>query len=91
MRARIAVHAAAGIGGDLLDLDDARTEPALCCRLHGSASQRSSTETIGQASVAAGFTANRSERCDGTLRGTEPRQAVGLRRSGGVGALRIGR
>jgi hypothetical protein len=30
MRARIAVHAAAGIGGDLLDLDDAGTEPALC-------------------------------------------------------------
>ena len=32
---RIAVHAAAGIGGDLPDLDDARAEPALRRRLHG--------------------------------------------------------
>ena len=35
MRIGIAVHAAAGIGGDLPDLDDARAEPAHRCRLHG--------------------------------------------------------
>ena len=34
MRVRIAVHAAARIGGDLLDLDDARAEPAHRRRLH---------------------------------------------------------
>ena len=35
MGVRVAVHAAAGIGGDLLDLDHARAEPAHRRRLHG--------------------------------------------------------
>ena len=85
MRARIAVHAAAGIGGDLLDLDHARAEPALRRRLHGigePAIQRRDDRT-GQRRRR--LHRDRTDRVDGiALRRSEPRQ-------GCAPALRIGR
>jgi len=59
----ISVHAAAGISRDLLDLGDRRAEPMHRRRLHRVTIQRSSSETIGHASVAGGFTATGAIAC----------------------------
>ena len=89
----IAVHAAAGIGRDLPDLDDARAEPAHRGGLHGIGEPAIERRDDRTCQRRRGLDRNRPERCDGiTLRRPEPRYAIGLRQAGGGnGAPRIRR
>src|ERR1700726_2612172 len=80
MRVRIAVHAAAGIGGDLLDLDHARAEPALRRRLHRLVEPVIERRDDRTGQRRRGSHRHRTDRGDGiALRGSERRQAIRLR------------
>ena len=87
MRARIAVHAAAGIGGDLLDLDHAGAEPAHRCGLHGIGEPAIERRDDRTGQRRRGLHRDRTEAGDGiALRRPEPRQ-----RPAAAGTFRIGR
>ena len=87
MRARIAVHAAAGIGGDLLDLGHAGAEPAHRGGLHGIGKPAIERRDDRTGQRRGGLHRHRTEGRDRiALRRPEPRQ-----RLRGGGTFRIGR
>ena len=92
MRARIAVHAAAGIGRDLPDLDDARAEPAHRCGLHGIGEPAIERRNDRTGQRRRRLHRDRPECRNGVaLCRPKPRKNRLRPAGGGIGAFRIGR
>ncbi len=90
MRVGVAVHAAAGIGGDLLDLDDARAEPAHRGGLHGIREPTVEHRDDRTGQRRRGLYRHRPERSDRiALRRSEPRQRLLRCAWRCIGTLRI--